>query len=98
MSSLSSASTLDQIKTSCMDNASYEEDGSVAKCKAFITACRILLIKLPRKAQDGGSEEIELDVKLIRMELDSAIVWLQGNDTAVVGSAALIPSFEYFLD
>ena len=50
MSTLSSSSTLAQVQDAYVDNASYAEDASVAKAKAFVTACRILLLKLPAEA------------------------------------------------
>ena len=64
MSSLSSTSTLAEVKAAYADNASYLEDGSAAKARAFITACRLLLLMLPKRAVKGGrtsGEEIELD-------------------------------------
>ena len=53
MSALSSSSTLVQVENAYDDNASYAEDESVAKCRAFLTACRILLRRMP--AQTGAA-------------------------------------------
>ena len=50
MSALTSASTLTDVQNAYVDNASYAEDASIAKAKAFVTACRILLLKLPAEA------------------------------------------------
>jgi hypothetical protein len=41
---LTSASTYAEILAAYKDNASYEEDVSQAKAKAFITACRFLAL------------------------------------------------------
>ena len=57
MSTLTSASTLAQVKAAYADNASYVEDNSVAKCRAFITACTILLLNLPA---EQGTREAQL--------------------------------------
>ena len=43
MSTLNGSSTLAQVQAAYDDNASYAEDSSVSKCRAFLTACRILL-------------------------------------------------------
>ena len=98
MSTLSSASTLQQIKDAYADNASYEEDASVAKAKIFITACRLLLVKLPKRAVHGGrgGEEVELEPDLIRDELASAQKWLAVQpDTSGSGTVTHV-SFENF--
>jgi hypothetical protein len=91
-STLSSASTLQQVLDSYDDNASYAEDGSIPKCKAFATACRIILRRRPKRARAGGAsgqgEEIELDLTLIQKELDKAEAWLSTNGgTPVVAGA-----------
>ena len=82
MSTLSSASTLAQVQAAYDDNASYAEDNSVAKCKAFITACRFLLRRVPKRAAHGGrsGEEIEFDPDVIQKEKEAAELWLSGND------------------
>lgn len=86
MSTLSSTSTRAQVLAAYADNASYEEDASVAKCKAFITACRFLLspqhlVKQAGKG-GGGGEMVETDQVLIRDEMTTARAWLLSNDTS----------------
>lgn len=80
-STLTSSSTLAEIKAAYDDNASYEEDASTAKAAAFITACRFLLRRLPKTAQAGGrgGEMIERDPQTIRAELEDARKWLAHN-------------------
>lgn len=86
MSSLSSASTRAEVLAAYADNASYEEDASVSKCKAFITACRLLLSPkyLVSRAQHGGNagELVEVQQDLIRDEMTQARKWLAANDTS----------------
>src|SRR5262245_57513999 len=72
MSTLSSSSTLEQVKAAYIDNASYAEDNSAAKARTFVTACRILLLKLPKRAAHGRGNEIELDTSLIFEEMRRA--------------------------
>ncbi len=75
MSTLSSSSTLDEIYASYADNASYDEDGNLSKCKAFITACRLLLIKIPALVRSGNRHEVQMDVSQIADELERARRW-----------------------
>jgi len=86
VSTLNSNSTLDEIQASYADNASYEEDGAATKARAFITACRLLVLKLPKRSAVGGggagAQELELDVPLIQGEMAAAKAWLAANDTA----------------
>ena len=89
MSSLSSSSTLAAVEASYDDNASYAEDGSVAKAKAFVTACRILLRRL---SPEVGTREshVRLSPELIRKEMTEAQAWLQANDTGATAFKAVV--------
>ena len=90
MSTLTSSSTLAEIQAAYIDNASYAEDGSVAKARAFITACRILLLRLPKRARHGGGgEEIELDPESIRSELKAAQRYVSTNAGVGAGGAGV---------
>jgi hypothetical protein len=80
MATLSSSSTLEQIQAAYDDNASYFEDGSVPKAKAFVTACRLLLRQTP-VATGTREGQLTLRPELIQAEMKSAIEWLQANDT-----------------
>lgn len=84
MSTLTSTSTIAQAKAAYFDNASYAEDESVAKCKAFITACRFLLLMMPKRASHGGrtGEEWEIDPGVIQAEKLAAESWLSGQPTS----------------
>lgn len=79
MSSLTSSSTRTQVLAAYADNASYEEDASIAKAKAFVTAVRLLLspaMSVKRSAHGGRGEEVELDLEVLRQELQDARWWL----------------------
>src|SRR4051812_46733326 len=98
MSTLSSSSTLTQVEAAYDDNASYAEDGSVAKAKAFITACRMLIRRLPAEAGTRESH-VRLNPDLIRKEMDEARAWVAANDTSSSGSSGpqvTLGSFENF--
>ena len=98
MSSLSSASTLAQIKAAYLDNASYQEDADVAKARAFITACRMLLLKLPQHAAQGDGVEVTLDVRVIRDEMNAAKRWLANSAPGALGGGVRVASFQFFRD
>lgn len=71
MAILTSDSTISQIRDEYADAGSYHEDGSTAKAKRFITACRLLLLRLPKTSGQGGSQ-VGMNPELIREELDRA--------------------------
>jgi hypothetical protein len=87
MSSLNSSSTLAQIEAAYTDNASYSEDNSVAKGRAFVTACRLLLLKYP-KCTGTPQAELETAIDLIQKEKKSAEEWLASHDTGPGSTAA----------
>lgn len=96
MSSLSSSSTLAQVWAAYEDNASYEEDLSTTKAKAFITACRILLRRTP-SSQTKGSNQVNYDPGHIAKELEHAKVWLEARDPDYrVGPDSVRPDFRNF--
>ncbi len=66
------------------DNASYVEDDSTAKAQVFITACRVLLRRMPKQVAQGGGDgrEIQMDMQLIRDEMQAAQRWLSLKNTA----------------
>ena len=102
---LGAASTLTQVQNSYDDNASYEEEGDAVKARAFITACRILLRRLPQQIEDSSGQRrqsLQRDLQRIQAELDAARQWLATNGGAVTpsgagsGAGALYASIEDF--
>jgi hypothetical protein len=91
MSTLNSASSLAEIKAAYFDNASYSEDADVAKARAFITACRCLLMKIPRRVARGGpaSEEIEMEPRLLMDQIAEAKKWLTDNAPSSASDGAV---------
>jgi hypothetical protein len=81
MSSINSTSTLAEVQAAYDDNASYAEDGDVAKCKSFITACRILIRRTPK---ESGSREahMALTPDLLLKEIERAEEWQEAHDTS----------------
>ncbi len=90
MSTLSSASTDAQVFAAYDDNASYSEDASVPKAKAFLTACRFLLRRMPKRAGSGNAD-LELNPDLIQEEMAQARTWLETNDTGDTSTSTAGP-------
>jgi len=100
MSSLSAASSFDDILDSYLTNASYEEDASTTKAAAFITACRMLLL-MPKRAGTGSRATVEMDVEQINQQLKAARDFVAANpastDTLTRGGSRSF-SMENFYD
>ena len=77
---ITSASTQADIVGEYLDNLSYDIDGSAAKCKLFIAACRALLVMHPNNWEQT-SVKIQFDPKLWADQLNAAITWLAVNGT-----------------
>ncbi len=96
MSTLNSSSTLAEIEAAYADNASYCEDASVSKARAFITACRLLLLNLPAKAAFGKAESVEIETRLLAEQITEAKQWLIGRDTTNSAPRMTLASLENF--
>lgn len=81
------AATFDQVADAYLDNADFEESGSVAKAKAFVTACVRLLVLLPSSASDQGSSQA-FDQKEIQANKQRAQAFIAAN-----ASGARVRSF-----
>lgn len=88
MSTLTSASTLAEVEAAYADNASYEEDESLTKCAAFITAARILLVKLPKRAAHN-ERDVEMDTERISGEIKQAQAWQRANAGVAAGGSGV---------
>ena len=81
MSTLSSASTDQQIWDSYDDSASYEEDSSTSKCQSFITACIILLRRRPQRISTNGFA-VDFEATVVQEELKRAREWRSMNSAS----------------
>jgi len=94
---LTSASTRAEVIAYYEDNASYEEDGSLTKAKAFVTACLFLLRREPKRyARGRGGDEVELDPLVIQKELEAARRYVTKNDTTSSGPRIRYASADQF--
>lgn len=71
--------TLIEVRQAYVTYADYEETGSQADCRAFITACRRLLVMLPSASTGTQQTSQEFDVALVQKQLDAARVWLASH-------------------
>jgi len=80
-----------------LDNADYFAEQSVAKCKAFLTACNQLLVLLPASAGDGG-HNAAFSIESIAVQLRDAKNWLSTRLDEAARSRTRYTSFEDFRD
>lgn len=93
MASLSSSSTDTEVKAAYDDNAGYAEDNSLSMAQTFVTACRILLRRLPKRGKLGNRHEIELDPRVLQQELADARQFVaQNNDAKGVRAFSFVDS------
>lgn len=78
MATLSSSSTDVEVFASYDDNASYEEDSDRDKAAAFITACRLILRRLPIEFLVKGATR-KYSAATLRAEIRDARTWLADN-------------------
>lgn len=79
MATLSSFSTFAEIEAEYMDTASYHETDDASLARRFVTACRFLLLKLP-KALSSEPGAVNHNPELIRDELKSAKEFIDVHD------------------
>lgn len=96
------SSTVADCVAQWVDNADYDTEGSAAKCRLFIHAVRVLLIKVPKKVNHGGqgADGYEVDPVVLQAELTTARAWLCANDSTMAdasgGGGVIYPDFENF--
>ena len=84
-STLDSNSKPNDAKAAYLDNADYEETGSVTKARAFVTACRHLLLLRPKSAGHGNAR-FDLAPELIERQMMQAQAWINANNTSGSGA------------
>ena len=80
MAAVSSSSTDAEVRAALDDSASYEEDGSIAKCRAYVTALRIWIRRLSeRKSTADADTRREIDLSTLSKEMENARAWMSEN-------------------
>ena len=70
--------TLEEIQDAVIENASFEEDGSVAKAKLFSAAARRWLIIVPQSTAHLGNS-MTLNVQYVNQMLNRALDYIQSQ-------------------
>lgn len=73
---ISSASTNAEVLAEAEDNADYSSAGSVAKCKAFIHAAKILILRRPGTIADAHGRQLSFSLIFLDREVQRAEDWL----------------------
>lgn len=92
--------TLATAQAAYLDNADYDEDTSVAKAKAFRTACRQLFVLLPTSAMrgaGGNQQTFGFHIEEVRTALQACEAWLAVNDTTT-NASVIHPDFAFSRD
>jgi hypothetical protein len=81
------AATYDAALAAYLANADYAETSDSTKAAAFATACRQLLVIMPKRSAHGGrgAEETELSPELVQGELRRAERWSAQNTRSAGG-------------
>lgn len=74
------AATIDQVIDALLDNADFEESGSVSKANTFVTAANRYLILTPASQSDQGSS-MAMGLAQIQALLARAQAYIKANDT-----------------
>jgi len=92
VSALSSSSSFADVVAAYEDNASWEEDGDLAKAKAFITACRFLLRYAQRSAKrgQGTAAEQEFNYDAVRAEMAQARAYVAEQESGTTSNPNVI--------
>jgi hypothetical protein len=85
MATLSSSNSDAEVFASYDDNASYEEDSDRAKALAFITACRLIIRRLPIEFLLKGVTRKYSEASL-RSEIHDAQKWRSDNPPSTFGA------------
>lgn len=76
---------LDAIVDTLLDNASWKEEASLTKAKAFATAARQYLLVSPAQSSQPGGFSISLSVDQIKSLLDEASAFVVASQQASNG-------------
>ena len=93
MSSLTSDSTLAEVKAAYEDSCDYDLEGSPEMARLFIKAARILSRRAASEMQQGSSR-IREDESKYQEAADTAKEWLRAYEVANSGSSYRFHAFD----
>jgi hypothetical protein len=93
-------SNLSDAQDAYLTNADYAETDSLTKAKLFATACRKLLLLMPKgtaHSDDSGSQDVDYDPVRIENQLNAALEFIAAKQDVTHGGAGTrFISFENF--
>jgi|GEM_PF-2176599 len=96
------ASDLETAKAAYLANADYATEQNETKCKAFVNACRKLLLLIPTtysRDNEAGGESYGFNPDVIRSELEKAEAFLASlKDVDSGGAGVVFISMEDYRD
>lgn len=95
MATVTSSSSVAQIRAAYLDNLSYETDGSTSKALAFIEACRAILA-FPNSSKDGS--QLQFDHGQVAAQLAEAQRYVSANSGSGGYGSVKHPDFAGFRD
>lgn len=73
--------TIFEVEESLLENADFEEVGSVAKAKAFVTAARRWLVLKPQSASNQSSS-MSMNAQQVADMMNAAQAFVDANDSS----------------
>jgi hypothetical protein len=98
MASVTSQSSRGDVLNAMVDNASYDEDNSLPKAKAFVTACKVWLVRWAFDKSRQAHSEISMPTDLVQKQLEAAQAWVASQPAAAAATSGnvLYASVENF--
>lgn len=95
---MTTSPTLAAIRQAYVTAADYEETGSQADCKSFITACRRLLVMLPAESEGSDRSRLKFEIAEITKAMEYAQNWLAANPGSSDPQGSLHHDFSAFTE
>ena len=92
MATINGDSTTAEVRKAYDDNASYFEDDSVSKARAFVTACSIL-IRREYNTMNRGPNSMGKNVDLLKQERKDAVAFIRERDSSYRGPNVIQATF-----
>jgi hypothetical protein len=82
--------TLDEVITSLVDNADFEEANSVSKARSFHTAAIRYFILAPKEARDSEGHSQAMSPEFVQQMQERAVSFIAINSTTASGAVRFL--------
>lgn len=86
--------TLESVEETLLDNADFEEVGSVSKAKAFVTAANRWMILSPESSSNQSSS-LSMNKASVETLKARALAFIQVNDKRADGASSKVSFYGY---